>query len=160
MDLAVEGAAVTIALESPLANFLPFERAPETEEQKAAARALAARLREGESLFRLSENAGCRLEKVVLESEPLEDVLREFSPESAARQGGSGESAEHGEEGEEHGDLDAEYSFRCDRPENLHSLEVLLFPLWPDLREIHAQTVTPAGQGAAELTPEQPLIRW
>jgi hypothetical protein len=159
LDLAVEGASVTITLESPLANFLSFEHSPRTEQQKADARALAARLRQADGLFRLSEAAGCRLEKVTLEAEALEEILRESSSPGVARSGEE-EHAEHdGEEGE-HSDLDAEYSFRCARPEVLHELEVSLFSVWPGLQEVDVRMVTPAGQGAAELTPEQPLIRW
>jgi hypothetical protein len=159
LDLAVEGASVTITLESPLANFLSFEHAPRTERQKEDARALVARLQQADGLFRLSGAAGCRLEKVTLEAEALEEILRESSSPGAAR-GGGDEHAEHdGEEGE-HSDLDAEYSFRCARPEVLHELEVALFSVWPGLRELDVRTVTPAGQGAAELTPEQPVIRW
>ncbi|MDR2077140.1 MAG: DUF2796 domain-containing protein [Desulfovibrio sp.] len=158
MNLAVEGDSVVIALESPLANFLSFEHAPETDQQKEDARALIARLRKAEDLFRLSGAAGCRLEKVELEAEALEDFIREPSAQEAVHK--AGDHPEHGEEGEEHGDLDAEFSFRCSRPADLHSLEVALFSVWPALRDIDVQMVTPAGQGSAELTPEQTLIRW
>jgi hypothetical protein len=157
MDLAVEGALAVITLESPLANFLSFEHTPETEGQKEEARALALRLREAKSLFRLNAEAGCRLEKVSLVSEPLEDILRDLFPQDAAQEE---KSEEHGEGSAEHGDLDAEYSFRCDRPDALHSLEVSLFSVWPGLREIEVRMVTPAGQGAAELTPENVRVQW
>jgi hypothetical protein len=154
INLAVEGSLLSITLESPLANFLAFEHAPETEQQKEEARALANRLREAEGLFQPDAAAGCRPEGVVLESEALKDILREFAPEGAALRGG--EEADEGE----HGDLDAEYSFRCRKPEELRSVEVLLFSVWPGLREIDVSMVTPAGQGAAELTPELTTVRW
>ncbi|MDR1359931.1 MAG: DUF2796 domain-containing protein [Deltaproteobacteria bacterium] len=156
LNLAVDGSVLSISLESPLANFLGFEHAPETEQQKAEALALAAQLRKAEDLFRPDPAAGCRLEKVSLESEALQDILGE--PSVA---GGAEHSADNAEDhDEEHGDLDAEYSFLCLKPEALHSVELLLFSVWPGFRDIDVQMVTPAGQGAAELTPEQPVIRW
>lgn len=161
MNVTVEGQEVEIELETPLANVLSFEHAPETEAQKEEVRAMVARLHKADSLFILPADAQCVLKNVSLESEVLNEEL--LSPaavrhvESSSQQG---HAPEKDKPGEGHADLDMDVSFVCRNPEKLNSLRVDLFRVFPNLHEVEVQMVTSKGQSAAELTPESNTLRW
>lgn len=161
MNVSVDGRTVEIELETPLANVISFEHAPETEAQKQEVRAMAALLHKADNLFILPAEAQCRLNKVSLESEVLNDGLLSPAGSPHAETADKKEHAPDGDEhGEAHGDLDMEVSFVCSNPEKLNSLRVDLFRVFPNLREVEVQMVTPKGQSAAELIPESNMLRW
>lgn len=70
LDLAValDATAITIRLESPLDNFLGFERAPRTDDERRRVADLAARLRAADQWLRPDPAARCRLARVDLDS--------------------------------------------------------------------------------------------
>jgi len=163
MYIVVDGALVHISMESPLANLLSFEHAPATPEQGRQVQEMARRMHEAQTLFQLSSAAKCRLEKVTLASAKIDDALFDPNVPLESAQADSGEKLRDKEKkaGEEaHGDLDAEFSFICAKPENLNSLDILLFSVWPKLHRVEVQAVTPKGQRAAGLTPQKHLVTW
>jgi hypothetical protein len=159
MNVGIEGNRVTIDLESPLANFLSFEHAPENDAQRQEMRNMAVALRKAENFFLFPGKAACSQESADLKSEAIPADL--FAPDGArpAATPSPAEGAE-GEGEEEHADLDAAFSFRCARPEELRSLDVRLFASFPNLRKVEVQLVTPRGQKAAELTPYSTSLAW
>lgn len=52
-----------------------------------------------------------------------------------------------------HADFTAHWHFRCDQPQQLKRIEVLLFQAFPATHRIQVQAITPQGQLGAELTP-------
>lgn len=161
LNVSVDGQEVEIELETPLANVISFEHAPETEAQREEVRAMAALLHRADSLFILPAEAQCRLNKVSLESEVLNDGLLSPAASPRAETADKNEHAPDGDEhGEKHGDLDMEVSFICRNPEKLNSLRVDLFRAFPNLREVEARMVTPKRQSAAELIPDSNMLRW
>ena len=163
LNVAVDGEQVSIGLESPLANLLPFEHVPATPGQRRQVREMARRMHQAETLFHLTPSAECRLEKVTLASERFDAALLDPNiPPEAARAGGSKEPGGKGKKPaeEKHGDLDAEFVFVCAKPENLYSVEILLFSAWPRLQKMEAQAVTPKGQRAASLTCKKNVLSW
>jgi len=163
VNIAVEGARVNLGLESPLANLLPFEHRPETPEQRLEVQNLALRLRhQAETLFQLTPAAECRLTKVELESANLEPELLdpEATPEPALTDDGGNKNSKKAEDHEEHGDLDADFTFLCAKPENLSGLDILLFDAWPKIEKIEVQAATPRGQRAATLSPKKHQWSW
>jgi hypothetical protein len=157
MDLALEGQKVEITLETPLANVLSFEHAPETEAQKKEVHAVAAVMQKAESLFIFPVEAQCRVEEVSLKSEAIEHTL--LAPNAPVHKE-KNHSDEKNHAKEMHADLDVEVSFLCSRPEKIDSVTVDLFRAFPNLREIEVRMVTRKGQKAAELTPTSNTIRW
>jgi hypothetical protein len=152
---------VEIEFVSPLANVISFEHAPETDAQKQEVRDMAAVLRKADALFVPPAQAECRLDKVSLESGVIEDDL--LFPDGgghAENAHGKREGGEHDGHEDGHSDLEAEIVFICGHPEKLSGMTVELFRVFPNLREVEARMVTPAGQKAAELTPEANMLRW
>ena len=163
VNIAVDGAQVSITLESPLDNLLAFEHRPATQEQRGKVREMARRMHQAETLFQLTPAAECRLEKVRLASEKLDATLLDpnIPLEPAPADGGKGQSGKGKKAAkEEHGDLDADFVFKCAKPENLNSVDVLLFSAWPKIKKIEARAVTPKGQSAAGLTAKKHMIAW
>ena len=148
LDVAIEGARLQLELSSPAGDLVGFEHRPVTDAERAALDEAVARLREGERLFRLPADSGCRLKAVELASPLL--GLAESSTE-----------VDHGhghEHDQPHADLHASYRFRCDRPAALNEIEVALFAAFPAIQRLEVQIVTEHAQRAAELTAASPVL--
>lgn len=175
LNVAVDGATVTIDLESPLANALPFEHTPSTPAQREAVQNMAATLHKADTLFVLPAAAQCRLKEVTLESAALPaDLLAA----STAHKPAKSEHADHADHTAidpehtdhasqtahateaEHADLDASFVFECAKPDALNSMDVNLFSAWPALHELRAQIISPTGQHAAELSVKAHTLKW
>jgi Protein of unknown function (DUF2796) len=138
LQIAVDGSTVSLSLESPLENLLGFEHAPRNDAEQVAVRALRERLNKPETLFVPTPAARCaatsvKLASPVFEAQPMNSV---------------------------HADLDAEFTFTCERPEALRDLEVRLFDGFPATRHIDVQVVAPRGQSAARLDAGRRRISW
>jgi hypothetical protein len=140
LQVGIDGKTLTLNLESPLDNLLGFEHIPRTDKDKTIVRNMAERLKQAASLFAPTRVAQCVPVSVKLESPILE-------PPKGADGGG-------------HADLDAEFVFRCERPDALRDLEVRLFDYFANLRQLDVQVAGPRGQAATRLSPNQRRIAW
>lgn len=134
LDIVVAKDQLNIDLELPLDVALGFERAPKTEKEKAALAEARKTLEDAAGLFVPSAAARCTPQSASV-------ALPDFS-------------------GSEHADIDARYSFRCADPAALKAVETRLFKHFKRLYRIEVQRATPAGQGAARLTPKNPVLAW
>jgi hypothetical protein len=135
LDVAIEGNKLTLVVESPLDNFLGFERAPRTDAERKAATELLARLRnpnQGTALFGLDAAARCTLSKVDVQAGVLEPGAK-----TAAK--------------DEHADLDASYEFDCAQPGELRVLDVGLFDAYRRIQRIDVQVAGTKGQSKVTL---------
>jgi hypothetical protein len=152
LALAVEGSGFSIDLESPLDNLLGFERAPRTDKERQAVRALAQQLRSG-ALFVANADAGCRIGAVALTSGVLAPALLGEAAVPAPAQVGHDEHAGHA-------DLDASLSYTCSHPQALRSLNVLLADRFRGIQRVTVQLATPRGQSQQVLRGPQRQLRW
>ena len=131
LEVVVDGERLDIALKVPLDSVIGFERAPRSAaEQRDAAQALE-QLRRGEALFQPDAAAQCTLAETKVEGGVLE-------PGAKPKAG-------------EHADVDAEYRFKCARPDQLRALAVSLFDTFKRLRRIEVQVAASQGQHKARL---------
>lgn len=152
LRIVVDGARLDVALETPLDNVLGFEKAPRTEPQRAAVRALAGKLRQPQ-LLQPTPAARCQPASTRLQSAVLPpELLGESGPPAAKGK----ESAE----GDDHADLDASFSWQCAVPAELKGLRVGLMQTFPGIRRIDVQVVGPRGQSATRLIPGKADIAW
>lgn len=136
LDLSIERDSLTLTLELPLDAAAGFERAPKTDQEKAALAAAEKALRDP-ALFLPTPAAQCT-------AQPPQITMPAFD----------------GKQGDGHGDIDATYGFRCATPAALKSVETTLFKSFKRLYRLEARRVGPAGQGAARLTPKNPVLSW
>ncbi len=148
LEVAVDGPAITLKLESPLDSLLGFERAPKTDAERARVREMAKVLRSGDA-FVPTAAARCRLDSVKLVSPAL-------APELLGESGG----APAGKTDDEHADLDGTFVYRCEDPKALAGIDVTLFDTFKRLRRLDTQVASPKGQSALKLTAKSRQIRW
>ncbi len=160
LNLALENQELYVELHSPAANIFGFEHAPSSDGEDAALRTAVARLREGDRLFRFAEAAGCRMTRVELDSSLIDAAEAEGhhlheGPEEDAQDAGDG----HHHDGD-HADVTAEYRFACTRPGRIDQLTVGLFEAFPGTERLAVQYIIGDQQGAAALTPANPVLRF
>ena len=137
LDIVVD-AAITIQMDSPLANLLGFERAPRTDTERKASAAMVARLRAADGLFKIDPAAGC-----VFTSAGLDAPALGLGNTTAAA--------------DEHADLDATFSFSCKDASKAAVIEQGLFEAFDGMQRLEVQVVTPTDQLKRTLT--RPLKR-
>ena len=138
LGIAVQGATLSIQLESPLDDLLGFEHRPRTPGERQAARALLKQMQSAQGLFRFDTAAQCSLTRSEVESEVLDE-----NKATAA-------SDDHGTESE-HADLDASFEFTCRDPTRLTSADIGLFEAFKRIHRIEISIATDKGQFKREL---------
>jgi Protein of unknown function (DUF2796) len=146
LDVAIDGEALELNLDSPLANLVGFEHAPADAKEIQAIRDMARQFSRPEALFAPSLAALCSVKSVQLSSAALDAKLLAAAGVSAPPPN----AADHDEDG--HADLDARIVFRCERPQDLKRLEAKIFDAFPGMVQLDVQVVTPRRQSAAKLT--------
>jgi hypothetical protein len=136
LDIAIDKERLSINLELPLDVAVGFERAPKSDKEKAAL-AAAQKAIADPALFVPTPAAACKAESPKV-------VLPEFGKAGA----------------EQHADIDATYEFRCANPAALKSVETTIFKSFKRLYRLEARRAGPTGQGAARLTPKNPVFAW
>lgn len=127
LDVAVEGARLTLALEASLEDFVGFEREPRNERERAAIAAMTE----------------------FLESD------RAFVPTAAARCRRIEARLETRSQGKGHADVVGAFAFECADAGALAEIDVGLFERFQRLERIDARIVSGKGQSAQRLTPRK-----
>jgi len=142
LDIGVEPSRVSLILDTPLDNVLGYERAPRSDAERAAADALLAKLRAGDTLIRIDGQAACGAPKVEIKAPVLEP-------------GAAGKDAKDG-----HADLEAVWDFPCKSGAKAGFVDLGgLFDALPRLKRVNIQIATPRGQMKAVLTRGNTRIR-
>ncbi|MFA7292788.1 MAG: DUF2796 domain-containing protein [Rhodocyclaceae bacterium] len=140
LDISIDKGHISLALELPLDAATGFEHAPKTPKDRAALEHAGNVLKDGATLFIPSPAAQCMLKSATV-----------TLPFSADKRGAAGD---------DHADIEAEYTFECANPAELKAIDTPLFKHFKRLYRLEAQRVGPSGQGASRLTPKQPTLRW
>jgi len=142
LDVVIDGPTIVIALDSPLDNFVGFERAPRTDAEKKTADDAIAQLRAADQLFKIDPAANCKLGPVTLRSAAL----------------GLGKGDEGAAEG--HADLDGTFAFNCTNTTAAKFIDVDLFNAFKGTRQIEAQIAAPQGQFKRSLKRPATRLAW
>lgn len=136
LGVALEGQQLVVDIDTPLDSLLGFEHAPRTPAQKTLAADWATRLRAGTGLLRPNPEARCTLEGAELEAPVLG-----LGPDAVSQPGPTGG----------HADLEGHWTFRCEQPSALRTIELGFFDASPHARTIEVQWVRAGHQGAQTL---------
>lgn len=166
MNLVVEEGNIDIEIHSPLANFISFEHAPQTQAQEQEVIEMASQLYNTQKLFIFPNNAQCELRDISLHSEVIDENLLSLHAEH--HENNSEHSHHHDlshehhadEENHTHGDLNIHLAFTCQDPENLNNIKINLFEPFQNLHEIKVQMITHDTQRSIELTSQSNMIKW
>lgn len=155
LAIAAEGESVLVELDSPAANILGFEHAPSNPEQEQTLHHAVEHLRDAQHMLRFNPQSRCRLVEVDLDSPLLPaDAMHEQQAGHEHEQAGE----HHDEAG--HADFTVSYRFHCADMSSLEHLHVGLFDAFPGMQNIQAQFAIGGHQGAVELTPANPMLRF
>ena len=167
LNLVQEGNELEIEIRSPSINVVGFEHQPKTDPQKKTAQEATQTLKAANQVFALPASAGCRLEHSKVLAFRAEGEHDDHHKEEHASGHDDHHKEEHASEHDDHhneeheathSEFHLEYEFSCNTPENLKSVGVNLFKLFPGFEEIEAQIITSSGQTAQELTKGQSTI--
>lgn len=148
INIALDGFALYIELQSPAANIVGFEhRATTPAEHRALDQALAG-LRDPGRLFRPGERGECRLQRTTITS-PLFDA-------DDAHEGHAQTEHDHADHG--HADIEAAYRYTCKQPKRLDRIDFPLFSTFPAIERVDIQYIIGNRQGAAELAPRNRML--
>jgi hypothetical protein len=148
LQVALDSDTLTLELHAPLENLLGFEHAPRTASERAAVKAMTAKLERPEMLFKLPKGASCTARPTRIDS-PLDSAPATTSRAETKKR-----------VGDDHADLSATFSFICTRIDKLDSIDVAIFTAFPATRALNAAVIGPRGQSAVTLTPNQRVIRF
>ncbi|TKB06800.1 DUF2796 domain-containing protein [Desulforhopalus sp. IMCC35007] len=156
LNVALDGNTLIIELDSPAANIVGFEHDPENDQQSHEVHGAIQLLKDGEKLFILSPEAQCSLHEAHVHSDIGGGHHDEHEAHGAheAHTQDAHSAANHSDESA-HSDFEVAYQFECGRPDNLKTMDVMLFSHFPGFEEIEVQVLTPKGQTAVALTPNK-----
>lgn len=143
LDVVVDGPTVVITMEAPLDNFVGFERAPRTDDEKKAVDEAVAKLRAADTLFAIDPAGNCKLGPVELRA----PVLGLGATPAGAPSAG-------------HADLDATFAFNCASAAATKFIDVGLFTAFKGPRQIDVQIAAPQGQFKRTLKRPNARIAW
>lgn len=138
LDVAVQGATLSVQLEAPLDSLVGFEHRPRTDAQRQAAAAALRQLNDGAALFKPDAAAGCTLTRTEVNGDALQPAAPVAPGAAAPKDGG-------------HADLDASYEFTCTTPAQLAGLEQALFSTFKRISRIEVQVAGARGQARQTL---------
>lgn len=147
LNLAVDGNAVIIELESPAANIVGFEHKPRNQAQRDQVKQAIKRFEAAEALFLFSPAAKCELDEAEVETELAEKDHHDHGHDHH-------ESIDDGS----HSEFSMGYRFTCQNIDQLKELDIKLLSHFSGMEAIKAQVITPHHQGLSHLTPSRTRI--
>jgi hypothetical protein len=146
LNVALDGQALELELESPAMNLVGFEHAANSAADKTKVAAVRSQLQDPQALFGLSAG-DCSLSEAELESALFADDEHE-------------DEEQHADADEsEHSEIHAHYQLDCKKPSELKQLNLgELFKRFPATEKIQVQLIGPNGQQGVEMTPAKPSL--
>ena len=143
LDVVIDGPTVVVTMESPLDNFVGFERAPRNDDEKKTVDEAVAKLRAADTLFTIDPAGNCKLGPVDLRAPVLGLGA---TPRGAPTAG--------------HADLDATFAFNCTSAAATRFIDVGLFTAFKGPRQIEVQIAAPQGQFKRTLKRPNARLAW
>ena len=156
LSIAIEGHEVEIELTIPGSDVVGFEHIPSTDKDRKAVLNGVKTLRNVNDIFLLSSDAKCHVEDVDVTSGLLEDQKDDHDHHDKHKH----KQKVHDNHKEVHSEFIAHYHFHCDKPKLLNTVKLGFFKVFPSAHELDAKWISPNGQGASELTPKSPNLKF
>ncbi len=170
MNIVLEGGDLLMELESPSFNLVGFEHEPKSLNQRKLVKNTIESLKDFKRIASISPEADCKLidASILTTMKGLGDGHKEHH-EDEHHEDEHHEDEHHEDEHHEdehqhsakeiHSEFSATYSLRCDKPENLKSIQLELFSTFELMKEIVVQMIIQGKQGFAELNPDNPNLK-
>ncbi len=170
LNIVFEGDELLIELESPSFNLVGFEHEPKSLDQHKLVENRIESLKDFRRIASISSEAECKLIDVSIlttmrglsngHREHHEDEHHEDEHHEDEHHEDEHHEDEHQHSAKEiHSEFSATYSLRCNKPENLKSVQLELFRTFELMEEIVVQMIIQGRQGFAELNPDNPNLK-
>jgi hypothetical protein len=153
LNMAIEGARVSLELEAPGADIVGFEHVAKTARQKAAIAQAKKQLLAPQALFKFPSAAGCVVADANVELEGGD----EHEHEDAKAQSAPPKGREVAQEAS-HSNFHAQYAFTCKDPASITVLEFGYFQAFAGAQKLEVNVSTAKGQTQFEVTRAKPRI--
>ena len=148
LNIAIDGKHVLIELDSPAANIVGFEHAPQNPQQQDLVDHAINTLEHPENFLLFTPSAECLLEDSEIET-GLTAKQHDHHHDGASDAPAS-----------RHSEFNVSYRFSCDKIAKLKYVDVKLFSRFEGLEDIKVQMITPNRQGLLELNPSHTKIEF
>ena len=153
LNIAMEGARVTMELDVPGADIVGFEHMAKTKKQKAAVEKAKTQLEAPLALFVLPAAAGCKVNEAKVEIEGgADDHDHGKGKPKPAKDAGKDEH-EHG-----HSEFRVQYALECTSPASLTGIEFGYFKTFAAAQKLEVNVITSKGQSKFMVTRAKPRI--
>lgn len=149
LNIAIEGARVTLELEVPGDDIVGFEHAAKTKGQRTAIDKAKALLSAPLSLFGFPAAAGCTMK--------LADVKIEGGQEDSDAKSNVGNKGQ-ADHDHAHSEFRGDYALECSSVVNLTSIDFPYFRTFKKAEELEVNIITPKGQSKFEVTRSKPRL--
>jgi hypothetical protein len=162
LNIAVEKNRVSMDLDVPGMDVVGFEHAPNTTDERAAAKKAEGRLGQALVLFKVPQSAGCKASnaKVTIEAENEND----HDADKNAASGSDGKAMKSTEPSGDkhdshagHNDYNVAYVLECAKPAEITSIEFDYFKSFAGAKALTVNVVTEKAQNTYEVTRENPV---
>jgi hypothetical protein len=152
LDIAVDGQAVSMELQSPGADIVGFENRPTTDDQKAAVTRAQQTLARPLDLFGLSAAARCVATNAASAEVFLQDggAAPPTAPDASLFDRYVQQAA--------HSVFAATYALRCEHPEAITAIDFRFFDAFAGSQVVRVQVISKRGPFAFDATRSQPHV--
>ena len=165
LNIVFESRELLMELESPSFNLVGFEHEPKSLDQHKLVENTIESLKDFRRIASISPEADCKLIDTSISTtmKGLGDGHKEHH-EDEHHEDEHHEDEHHEDEHQHsakeiHSEFSATYSLRCDKPENLKSIQLEIFSTFELMEEIAVQMIIQGKQGFAELNPDNPNLK-
>ena len=155
LNIVFESRELLMELESPSFNLVGFEHEPKSLDQHKLVENTIKSMKDFRQIASISPEADCKLIDASISTtmKGLGDGRKEYHEDDHHE-----DDHQHSAK-EIHSEFSATYSLRCDKPENLKSIQLELFNTFELMEEIVVQMIIQGKQGFAELNPDNPNLK-
>jgi hypothetical protein len=149
LNIVIGGNKLEMQLRSPAINIVGFEHKASTEQQIRKVKQSEEKLNDHKALFSFS-SGGCRLTQAKID---LSDLIEHKTTEKDAHDHHKNDlDHSHEHEHGDHSEIVAHYYYDCEDMDELSSISLGFFDVFPAMQQIKSMLITTSGQGAASLT--------
>jgi hypothetical protein len=154
LNIVIEGNKLEMQLRSPAINIVGFEHKASTEQQIRKVKQSEVKLNDHKALFSFS-SGGCRLTQAKIN---LANLIKKNAIEKDVHVHHKSELDHHEKDQEkekehdDHSEVVAHYYYDCEDIDDLSSLSLGFFAVFPAIQQINGIWITTSGEGAASLT--------
>lgn len=149
INIVLDGQDLVMELFSPAINIVGFEHKPTNEQQEQKIQKSTDLLKSWEKMFVISPQAQCTLHEIHVDNDMLTEAHHPHHEHAEEHM-----NSQHEDE-IVHSEFKATYHLKCEAPNDIKTLNVMLFSYFPGFEELEVQLLTPKHQTAIELTPEK-----